>query len=418
MNLVIVESPTKAKTISKFLPKNFTVESSFGHIRDLPKSKMGVDIEHGFEPEYKIPSDKREIVKKLKALAKKSDYIYFATDEDREGEAIAWHLYHILEEESKGAEKKRITFHEITKDAILESLRDPRDIDLNRVDAQQARRVLDRLVGYELSPFLWKKVAKGLSAGRVQSVAVRLIVEREREIQNFKQEEYWKIMAVLFKDDPKGAFTAYLKSKEGKAYKKLDIKDKKQVGEILNGLKDAKYEVASVQKKERTKRPFAPFTTSSLQIDAYSKFGYSAKQTMMIAQQLYEGIDIGKEGAEGLITYMRTDSLTLSGQFVNKARSYIKENCGGNYIPEKPIFYKTKSKSAQEAHEAIRPTDPYREPDSIGEFLDAKQLKIYRLIWQRTLASQMQPAIYDATNVDISAKGTKYMFKANGSISP
>ena len=414
MNLVIVESPTKAKTISKFLPKEYTVTSSYGHIRDLPKSTLGVDVENDFDPQYRIPNDKRKITTDLKKLAKKADKIYFATDEDREGEAIAWHLSHILEKDANNAEKKRITFHEITKPAILQALKDPRDLDLNRVDAQQARRVLDRLVGYELSPFLWKKIARGLSAGRVQSVALRMIVEREREIQKFKPQEYWSLAAFLFKDSAKDIFEALLRSKASKAYKKLDIKSKAEMDEILADLEGATYKVAKVEKKERKRNPLPPFTTSTLQITAHNRFGYSSRQIMLIAQQLYEGIDLGKLGQTGLITYMRTDSVNLSEQFLENARNYIGREVGSPYLPGKPQYYKTKSKNAQEAHEAIRPTDVSKNPNSVRQYLDATQLKVYELIWQRAIASQMNPAIYDATSMDIVAEETSYVFRVSG----
>ncbi|KKT35226.1 MAG: topoisomerase protein [Parcubacteria group bacterium GW2011_GWA2_44_12] len=414
MNLVIVESPTKAKTISKFLPKEYLVESSFGHIRDLPKKTIGVDVEHDFSPNYQIPADKKGIVGKLQKAAKNAEKIFFATDEDREGEAIAWHLDALLSDVATKAVKKRITFHEVTKSAIAEALKDPRELDINKVDAQQARRILDRLVGYELSPFLWKKVARGLSAGRVQSVAVRLVVEREREIEKFVSTEYWSIAALLYKDKEENAFEALLKSQNGKAFKKFDIKNKEHADGIINDLENARYEVQSTEKKERVKYPPPPFTTSTLQIDAYNKFGYSAKQTMMIAQQLYEGISLGSEGQSGLITYMRTDSLNLAEQFLAKARDYINQECGQEYLPKETRRFKTKAKTAQEAHEAIRPTDPFRAPEQVAGYLDKRQGNLYRLIWQRTIASQMQPARYENTTALIDAKETGYTFQASG----
>ena len=313
--LVIVESPTKAKTISKFLGKGYKVESSFGHLRDLPKSKMGIDIENNFEPQYITPRDKSKKATELKKIAKDADMIYFATDQDREGEAISWHLAQLFNVDPGDA--KRIVFHEVTKNAILKALENPKNIDINLVNSQQARRVLDRLVGYELSPFLWKKIAKGLSAGRVQSVAVRLIVEREREIQAFKEEEYWTIESLFHKPETPGSeFSSTLSKIAGKAIDKMEIKNREQADGIIAGVKASQtYTVESVDKKEKKKKPPTPFTTSTLQQQSNNKFGYSAKQTMMIAQQLYEGIDLSGERV-GLITYMRTDSLNLSQEFL------------------------------------------------------------------------------------------------------
>lgn len=415
-NLIIVESPTKAKTISKFLDKNYTVKSSFGHLRDLPKSKLGVDVENGFEPEYTINPKSKKIVSELKKIAKESDEIILASDEDREGEAIAWHLAHILGIDLEGKSKskkgyKRIVFHEITKSAILEALQNPRQLDFNLVDAQQARRVLDRLVGYKLSPFLWKKIRYGLSAGRVQSVAVRLIVEREREIQNFKKDEYWEINADLSKKDKSADFLAKLVRVDKKTLKKLDIKTQKEAEVIKTDLEKENYIIEKIEKKETKKNPLPPFTTSTLQQAANNRLGYSSKQTMMIAQQLYEGIDIGSGGSVGLITYMRTDSLNLSKESLEKAQNYITNHFGKEYAEQR--FFKTKSKGAQEAHEAIRPTDPSRTPESIKEFLDPKQYKLYMLIWQRMLASQMASAISDLTTIEIAAG--KYTLRSSGS---
>ncbi len=409
-SLVIVESPTKAKTITKFLPKDFKVESSFGHIRDLPEKKLGVDIENNFQPEYVIPDKAKKLVEKLKALAEKADYIILATDEDREGEAIAWHLTHALDLKNK--KTGRITFHEITQKAIEEALKNPRDINISLVNAQQARRILDRLVGYKLSPFLWKKVAKGLSAGRVQSVAVRLICEREKEIQDFNEEEYWTIEAELEKE--KQIFIAQLVKEKNKTLKKLDIKNKEQAQKILDNLKNAKYIVESIEKKETKKQPPTPFTTSTLQQEASKKLGYSAKQTMRLAQQLYEGIELGSKGSVGLITYMRTDSLNLSNFSLDNIREYIANQIGKNYLPDNARIFKTKAKGAQEAHEAIRPTDINNIPEKIKGSLDPKQFKLYKLIWERTLACQMQPAIMDQTKIDI--KANNYTFRANGQI--
>jgi len=415
--LIIVESPTKAKTISKFLGRDYEVKSSFGHLRDLPKSKLGVNIENNFEPEYVISPKSKKIASELKAIAKNSEEVILASDEDREGEAIAWHLAQILGLDLTGESKtkkgyKRIVFHEITKGAILSALEHPRKLDLNLVDAQQARRVLDRLVGYELSPLLWKKIRYGLSAGRVQSVAVRLIVEREREIQAFKPDEYWEINADLKKKGNKDNFLAKLVRIEDRTLKKLDIKTKDEAEKIKTDLEKEKYIIDKIVKKETRKNPLPPFTTSTLQQAAGNRLGYSSKQTMMIAQQLYEGIQLGKGGAVGLITYMRTDSLNLSRESQEIAKNYIINHFGPEYAEER--HFKTKSKGAQEAHEAIRPTDPARTPESIKEYLDAKQYKLYTLIWQRMLASQMASAVSDLTTIEIAAG--KYGLRASGSI--
>lgn len=401
MNLVIVESPTKAKTITKFLGTGYKVESSFGHIRDLPKSQMGIDIEHNFTPKYIIPTKARKTVTGLKKLAAKADKIILASDEDREGEAISWHLIEALGLDSEKID--RIVFHEITKDAIKEALKNPRKIDNNLVDAQQARRVLDRLVGYELSPFLWKKVAKGLSAGRVQSVAVRLIVEREKEIKAFNAEEYWTIEAEL-ENGKKENITARLNKVKGKTIDKLEIKNQEEAEKIISKLDKAKYVIADVVEKENKKTAPKPFTTSTLQQTANRWLGYSAKQTMTLAQRLYE---------TGLITYMRTDSLNLSESFLNGAKEYISKTLGEKYSSTRR--FKTKSKGAQEAHEAIRPTDASLEPTK-AKITDKNQLKLYTLIWQRSLASQMADAITNNTIIDIDAKETEYQFRANGQV--
>jgi DNA topoisomerase I len=424
MKLVIVESPTKAKTISKFLGKEYRIESSFGHIRDLPKSEMGIDIENGFIPKYVIPLKSKKTVSKLKEAAEKADAIILASDEDREGEAIAWHLIQALES-SKSKKKspthnyERIVFHEITKNAILHALETPRQIDLNLVDAQQARRVLDRLVGYKLSPFLWKKVVKGLSAGRVQSVAVRLVVEREREIQNFKQDEYWSIEAELLKKgDASSPFLAKLNRIEGKTIDKLFINNEEQAGKITRELDSAEYTIADIERKETKKNPPSPFTTSTLQQTANRWLGFSAKQTMRLAQQLYEGIEIAGEGQVGLITYMRTDSLNLSDKFLSDAKNYIDGKLGEKYSMKTPRKFKTKSKGAQEAHEAIRPTEASRDPESVQDSLDSNQYKLYKLIWQRALAGQMKEAVIDSTAIDVDTikNGTAlpYQFRATG----
>ncbi len=410
MKLVIVESPTKAKTISKFLGKDYKVLSSFGHLRDLPKKEMGVDIEHNFKPKYVIPTTSEKHVKAIKTAAKKADEIYFATDKDREGEAISWHLAKILEIDPKKA--KRISFHEITKPAIEEALQEPQPLDLNIVDAQQARRILDRLVGFELSPFLWKKVARGLSAGRVQSVAVRMVVEREREVKAFKPDEYWTVETEYEKGDIK--FPGKLHSQDGKKLEKLEIGNKKQADKILANLKDTEHKISAIKKKEVKRKPSPPFTTSTLQQDANHKLHYSAKNTMRIAQQLYEGVELGSEGAHGLITYMRTDSLNLSEKFLDESTNLINEKFGKEFTLEKPRVFKTKSKGAQEAHEAVRPTEVNRIPEEIKEYLTTDQFKLYDLIWRRALGSQMKEAVIDQTSVDIAAD--KYTFRSSGSI--
>lgn len=404
MQLVIVESPTKARTISKFLGSSFLIKSSFGHVRDLPKSKLGVDVEHDFKPHYVIPAKAKKVIAELKEASKKSDEVVLATDGDREGEGIAWHLTEALGLKNKPV--KRIVFHEITKPAVTEALKHPRGLDMNLVDAQQARRVLDRLVGYELSPFLWRKIRYGLSAGRVQSVAVRLVVEREREIEKFVKQEYWTIEADCLKQGLSKAFRARLHKVNEKQLDKLDIKNRSEAEKIISDLQGAQFRVSEVLKKEVNRFPAAPFTTSTLQQEASRKFGMSAKQTMMIAQQLYE---------TGYITYMRTDSVSLAQSALEQAQRVIKENFGSEYCLEKPRQYSTKSKNAQEAHEAIRPTDLLLKPDILKSELDARQAKIYELIWKRTIASQMAPAVFDQTSVDIKA-GQRHTFRASGQV--
>jgi DNA topoisomerase-1 len=416
MRLVIVESPTKAKTIKQFLGKDYIVESSFGHVRDLPQREVAIDTENNFEPKYIIIPKAKKVVNLLKERAKKSQDIILATDEDREGEAIAWHLVKALDlDETK---IKRIVFHEITKNAIEEALQNPRNIDMGLVDSQQARRILDRLVGYKLSPLLWKKVARGLSAGRVQSVAVRLITERQKEIDEFKPEEYWTIVATLLKN--KDGFDAILTKINNKTIGKLDIKTKTQAEEITDDSRGLEYRVSNIEKKETRRNPFPPFTTSTLQQEASRKLRFSAKQTMFIAQQLYEGITIGDGNKEsiGLITYMRTDSLNLARQAMSNVRNLISEDFGKEYLPPKPNFYKTKSKGAQEAHEAIRPTLPEKRPEQLKEYLNKNQWALYNLIWQRTIACQMKPAVFDSTIVDIETNKSPlkhiYLFRING----
>lgn len=415
-NLVIVESPTKAKTISKFLnPKEYKILSSFGHIRDLPKNKMGIDIENNFTPQYIIPVKAKKIASELQKEAKKAKNIILATDEDREGEAISWHLLQLFGKDLKD-EYQRIVFHEITKHAIENALQKPRMVNINLVDAQQARRILDRLVGYELSPFLWRKIAKGLSAGRVQSVAVRLIVEREREIQAFKPDEYWTIEGTFEKPSTREKFKAKLDKIDNKKLEKLALKNQEEAHKILSELENKDYKITDIQKKQTQKNPYPPFTTSTLQQEANKKLGFSSKQTMVIAQQLYEGIEL-QEGSTGLITYMRTDSLNLATEAIAKMRDIIKEEFGLDYLPQNPSIFKTKSKGAQEAHEAIRPSYPEKTPLDVKEYLDKNQFKLYDLIWRRAMASQMQPAIIDNMTVDLeNSSGEKtFTFHATGS---
>ncbi len=444
MKLVIVESPTKARTISKFLSKDYAVKSSYGHIRDLPKEEMGVDIENNFTPRYIIPSKARTKVSELKEALQKSSEVILATDEDREGEAIAWHLVQALGLNASANSKseilnpkqtrntkykilntryKRIVFHEITKSAIEKALENPRDIDLNLVDAQQARRILDRLVGYELSPFLWKKVKRGLSAGRVQSVALRFIVEREREIEKFKSEKYWAIFAQLTTNhSPQTTFNASLSKINEKNIDEIitlklfagDYKTKKTITdsaekaeEIKNDLEKAAYKVKNISEKETLRHPSAPFTTSTLQQAAIGNLGFSAKFTMSVAQKLYE---------QGHITYMRTDSVNLSLESMLAAKKAIAKIFGKNYALESPRFYKTKSKGAQEAHEAIRPTFPDQTPEDLKTKLDPAEYKLYGLIWKRMMACQMPPAIFDSVKAEIEASSkNNYTLQANGS---
>lgn len=405
-NLVIVESPGKIKTISKYLGSDYTVMASFGHVRDLPKTKMGIDTKHNFEPQYIVPKEKKKVITDLKSKIKKGTTVYIATDEDREGEAIGWHLVEALEL-TKHPDLKRIVFHEITKPAIEAAVANPRSIDKHLVDAQQARRVLDRLVGYELSPLLWKKIKYGLSAGRVQSVAVRMVVEREREIQAFKPEEYWSLEAHLTPEKSKDLFVAKLSKYKGE---NLKVGDEAKAKSILDDLKGASYEVTSVEKKESNRNPAPPFTTSTLQQEAARKLGFSVKKTMMVAQHLYEGVELST-GHEGLITYMRTDSVNISNIALTQAQEAITKFFGKEYGLPSPRFYKGK-KGAQEAHEAIRPSDLMRSPESIQKYLSKDEYRLYELIWKRTLACQMAPAILDLVGVDIQAKD--YTFRATG----
>ncbi|MGY6210260.1 type I DNA topoisomerase [Cytobacillus firmus] len=403
--LVIVESPAKAKTIERYLGKKYKVKASMGHVRDLPKSQMGIDVENNFEPKYITIRGKGPVLKELKTAAKKAKKIYLASDPDREGEAIAWHLAHSLDMDIKS--DCRVVFNEITKDAIKESFKHPRPINMDLVDAQQARRMLDRLVGYNISPLLWKKVKKGLSAGRVQSVAVRLIIDREKEIKDFIPEEYWSIDGEFLKGK-----TAFDASFYGFKNEKVELKSESDVQNILSKMKGNKFKVESVTKKERKRNPAAPFTTSSLQQEAARKLNFRAKKTMMLAQQLYEGIELGKEGTVGLITYMRTDSTRISEIAQSEAADYIQSTYGKEFLQSEKKKEK-KNSNAQDAHEAIRPTSTLRSPASLKEYLSRDQLRLYRLIWERFVASQMAPAVMDTMSVDL--KNGEVIFRATGS---
>ncbi|MBE6761709.1 MAG: type I DNA topoisomerase [Ruminococcaceae bacterium] len=401
--LVIVESPSKIKSIKKYLGSSYTVMASKGHIRDLPKSTLGVDIEHDFRPQYVNMSDKKELIKELKAAAAKSDFVYLATDPDREGEAISWHLAQILKLDMNN--ENRVCFNEITKTGIKAGMANPQKINLDLVDAQQARRVLDRIVGYKLSPFLWKKVKRGLSAGRVQSVALRLIVDREREIEAFIPEEYWSIEAVFAKDN--GIFSAHFHgTADGK---KLSIANEQEVNKILDDLVGADYTVSEVKKTKRKIQPAPPFITSTMQQEASRKLGYTGQRTMKVAQQLYEGVSV-EGNPVGLITYMRTDSLRISEEARAAVNAFVKREYGDNYLPEKPRYFKSKA-SAQDAHEAIRPTDVELTPARVRDALTDEQFKLYSLIWSRFVSSLMAEGINDVVSIDITAN--KYMFKAS-----
>lgn len=418
--LVIVESPAKIKTLKKFLGPNFIFESSIGHIRDLPQREFGIDVEHDFEPKYVMLSDKKEVIKKLQNAAKKADIVYLSPDPDREGEAIAWHIASIL---PKGTKIKRTAFQSITKAAVQESLDNPRDIDMDLVNAQQARRLLDRIVGYKISPILTRKVKRGRngsSAGRVQSVALKLVVDREKEIEAFIPVEYWNLGALL---SPKGGkvFPAALFSVRGLKVEKEKgekecflIPNAETAQQIADRLKRAKYTVATVDRKEKKRNPVPPFITSTLQQEASRHYGFSVSRTMNIAQRLYEGVDAGPEGTEGLITYMRTDSVNIAPEAIANARKYILSHFGPEYLPDHPKIYASK-KTAQEAHEAIRPTHLARDPERLRPYLEADEYKLYLLIWRRFIASQMNPAIYDTVSVDI-ATDQDLLLRANGSV--
>ena len=421
--LVIVESPAKAKTIGKYLGKGYTVKASVGHVRDLLKSRLSVDVDNDFEPEYRVPNDKRKVVKDLIAAAEKASEIYLATDPDREGEAIAWHVLESAEMDP--ARTQRVEFQEITKTAVQKAFENPRQIDMQRVDAQQARRILDRLVGYKLSPLLWRKVRGRLSAGRVQSVAVRLVVEREREIEAFEPVEYWTLDAHVSQHKFEGQkkrpyFLAKLHRLKGE---KPELNSEADVLPHLDALEKASWTVGNVKLGTRRRNPAAPFTTSTLQQEASRKLSFGTTRTMRVAQQLYEGMDIGGEdGTTGLITYMRTDSVSVSADAQKVAREYISGKFGANYMPDKPPTYRTKSKSAQEAHEAIRPTSVFRTPKQMKQYLKRDQYRLYELIWMRFVASQMSPAVYDTVRADIFAGEAQvtpakrpYHFRATGS---
>jgi DNA topoisomerase-1 len=415
-SLVIVESPAKARTLSGILGSEYDIRSSVGHVRDLPKSRLGVDVDAGFAPRYIVPKEKKAVVDEIKKAAAGAGQIFLATDPDREGEAISWHLVEAAELQDQP--HQRVVFHEITPEAVKEAFRHPRPIDTRLVDAQQARRVLDRLVGYQVSPILWKKIRRGLSAGRVQSVALRMVVEREREIQAFVPQEYWTIDVDLTKPQADAdAFTARLAGLLPK--KKIEINNREHAEQISGALREAEHKVQDVKKRPQTRRPAAPFTTSTLQQDASRRLGFSAKRTMALAQQLYEGITLPGEGQVGLITYMRTDSTNIAESAREEARNYITTRYGADYLPEKPRQYK-KGKLAQEAHEAIRPTSAMREPSMISKSLHRDQLRLYTLVWQRFLASQMADAIYDQTTIEVESHPReghdRYLLRATESV--
>lgn len=405
-SLVIVESPAKAKTIGKYLGSKYIVKASMGHVRDLPKSQIGVEVENDFSPKYITIRGKGSVLKELKDASKKVKKIYLAADPDREGEAIAWHLAHVLDVDQ--TENCRVVFNEITKEAVKDAFKTPRKINMDLVNAQQARRILDRLVGYKISPLLWKKVKKGLSAGRVQSVAVKIILDRENEISAFVPEEYWSITAKL--KTGQTPFEAKFHQYKGE---KLELGNEEQVQEILKSIEKAEFRVADVKEKERLRHPAAPFTTSSLQQEAARKLNFRAAKTMSVAQQLYEGVDLGKEGTVGLITYMRTDSTRISTTAQDEAKEYIVGKFGGDFVPESPRQYSKKAAGAQDAHEAIRPTSAMRDPESVKAFTSRDQYRLYKLIWERFMASQMASAVLDTMSVDIAAGDAT--FRAVGS---
>jgi DNA topoisomerase-1 len=418
--LVIVESPAKARTLNKILGRSYSVKASLGHVRDLPKGSLGVDIEKGFTPEYVVPPGKRKIIGEIKEAVGKARSIYLATDPDREGEAISWHLVQATKLDKDDRPIHRVVFHEITEDAVQEAFRSPRSIDMNLVNAQQTRRILDRLVGYKLSPLLWRKVQRGLSAGRVQSVAVRMVVDREQEIQDFTPQEYWILEVQLAPlEEKKAAFRARLFALADGT--KLSIGSKDEADRVIADLEKAEYAVKTVVTKQVARQPAPPFITSTLQQEAWHKLHFTASRTMAIAQQLYEGLPLGEEGSVGLITYMRTDSTHVAVSAITEAREFIGQKYGARYLPPKPRSFARKTKWAQEAHEAIRPTKIYREPEQLKPFLDLAQLKLYELVWKRMVGSQMSAALYDTTNVEIRASNTEnqpqgYLLRASSSV--
>jgi DNA topoisomerase-1 len=410
--LVIVESPAKARTVGRFLGKDYTVKASVGHIRDLLRSTLSIDIENDFEPRYRVPNDKRKIVKELKSSADHAEKVYLATDPDREGEAIAWHLSEALDITPERSQ--RVVFHEITENAVSDAFSNPRQINMDLVDAQQARRILDRLVGYSISPILWEKVRSRLSAGRVQSVALRLVVEREREIDAFVPVEYWTIDAELLPEGGKISFIARLVQVDGSD---PELPNEEAANKILADMEKGRYVTTRIKRGERKRKPSAPFITSTLQQEASRRLGFTAKRTMSLAQQLYEGLDVGNGGTTGLITYMRTDSTNISDQAQAEARQYIQDTYGSDFLPQSPPKYRTRAKGAQEAHEAIRPTSVLRLPEKIKTYLNRDQYRLYLLIWQRFVASQMESAVYDTLSVEVIGESTShnYLLRASGS---
>lgn len=411
--LVIVESPAKAKTVARFLGKGYTVRASVGHVRDLLRSELSVDVDNGFTPKYRVPNEKRPVVKELKDLAKQVEEVYLATDPDREGEAIAWHLLESAEIQPEIT--KRVVFHEITESAIAEAFAHPREIDMHLVDAQQARRVLDRLVGYSLSPLLWEKVRSRLSAGRVQSAALRLVVEREREIEDFLPVEYWTIEAEL---KPQGGDTSFCARLVRVDDQDPELANEGVVNDLLEDMEKSAYRILRIRRGERRRKPEAPFITSTLQQEASRRLGYTARRTMALAQQLYEGLDVGEGGVGGLITYMRTDSTHVAETAQQEARQYIGITYGNDFVPASPPQYRTRAVKAQEAHEAIRPTSVLRLPEKVKPHLTGDQFKLYQLIWQRFVASQMESAVFDTLVVEVGAEGSRhqYLLRASGSV--
>ena len=414
-SLIIVESPAKARTINKYLGRGYAVMASVGHVKDLPTSKLGVDVEHDFAPQYVVIKGKAKVLAEIKKKAKEADKVFLAPDPDREGEAIAWHIAQEIDGKKAGKDQKvfRVLFNEITESAIKRALQSPGRIDERLVHAQQARRVLDRIVGYQGSQLLWKKVRRGLSMGRVQSVAVKLICDREREREAFRPEEYWTITATLAGTNPP-AFEARLHSINGE---EANIPSAETANRVVAAVQVKAFVVRAIERKEKRRNPVAPFITSRLQQEAARKLRFTSKKTMALAQQLYEGLDIGKEGPVGLITYMRTDSTRIANEAMEEARQLIRERFGADYLPTTPNVYKTQ-KAAQEAHEAIRPTSAHRDPESIKQFLEKDQYQLYKLIWNRFVASQMAPAVMDVTRVDCVPVGPKdvYLFRANGTV--